>query len=91
MRAPITTQESVVIYIRPGRREGFEARGGGLKANSTGSELSAAWNLAARFFFGGNTKAFISAAEQKALHLAQRGESRTCFVGWIVKPKAEKS
>lgn len=86
MRAPITTQESVVIYCSPWDRGGFIARAEGLKATSTGSAKSAAWNLAARFFFGGNTIAFIGAAEYKALHLEQRGESGLCFVSRLVKP-----
>ena len=85
MREPITTLESVVIYCRP-HKDGWRASAGRLKAHSTGGASSAAVNLAKRFFWGGNTKAFIGPEEAKALHLAQRGETGNCFVAWITKP-----
>jgi hypothetical protein len=84
MKTPITEQQSVVIYCEPWK-DGYRSKteNGKLKATSTGSELSAAWNLAARFFFGGNTKAFIGKEERRALHVAQRGITGRCFVAWL--------
>jgi hypothetical protein len=83
MKTPITEANLVVINCEQGV-DGYIARAGGkLRATSTGSAATAAWNLAARIFFGGNTKAFIGQEEREALQVEQRGESGLTFVAWI--------
>ena len=92
MKTPITSQESVVIYcFEHESRSRFVARTEDrkLKAESTGGKSAAAWNLACRFFFGGNTKAFIGEEERKAIQVTARGSSGNVFVAWLVKPASE--
>jgi hypothetical protein len=72
-KEPLRTEGITIETVPAGRKDGYIARIKGatgelgmLESHSTGSQHGAAWNLALRYFWGGNTNAFAGDAEREA-------------------------
>ncbi len=91
MKQPIRTDPVEIFTVQQpagARGAGFLARtrNGELRSASTSCHEAAAWNLALRWFWGGNTKAFAGTEERSATAVDKVAGRPGVFVAQLVAP-----